>query len=175
MALAHRRPTIRFPRLHNVEGDVQWAVYWNGRRMANGDGAPKGGAVDYAAAIGGPQPLWPYGKIGWLSGGWLSGGWLMGGPHVRPATGWLGMPWLAGPWLQPGGFAEWTFPFDLRNGTYTIGVRFLDKLGHLAAAGEEVTFEVSALPRPATAIRLDSWTPGTTTLALSFDGSPDVE
>lgn len=176
MAIDNRYPTIRFPRLHGGEAGLRWILYWNGSRAANGDGEPgDGAAVDYDEPIAGPFELWPSGKFGFCHGGFAMGGFAVGRPLIGPALGFAQGPFAIGNFCRPGGYASYTFTFALRDGEYSVGVLFADRLGNIAGSGVEVTFEVAALPRPSPALRLESYDSGSNTLVVSFDSSPDLE
>lgn len=177
MALAHRRPTIQFPRLHDAEFGASWRLHWNGQRAANGDGKPgaDGAAIDYANAIAGPYELWTTGKLGYGLGGYGLGDYGCGGAHVQPAMGYGEAGYGVGGYGVPGGWASWQFPYDLRDGSYLVGVVLLDARGNVAGVAAELAIEVAAVPRPPRAIRLDSYDGPNNVLVVSFDSSPDLE
>lgn len=176
MAVSSRTPTVRFARRHDVEPGTRWALYWDGARASNGDGVPGSAGMNYTTPLHGPVDLWPsdIGRLGAWMGRALLGPMWVGEPAIDPVYGWWQGPWLIGQWLSPGGWAAYTFPFALRDGNYTIGVRLIDAIGNVASSGVETAFEVAAVPRPVTALMVDSYSAGTAELAISFSSSPDL-
>lgn len=177
MPVSTRTPTVRFARRHDVEPGTRWSLYWDGGRAANGDGVPgSGGGVNYVTPLHGPVELWPsdQGRLGaWMGRAWTGPAWV-GEPAIEPVYGCWEGPWLIGQWLAPGGWASYTFPFSLRDGSYTVGIRLSDAVGNVASSGVETTFEVAAVPRPVTTVTVDSYSVGLNELAISFGTSPDL-
>lgn len=174
--IAHRQPTIRFPRLHKFQVGSQVLIYWNGSRAANGDGVAGGVApVNYAAALAGPLDVWPNGQRSIFGGRFGRGGFGVDGGDGN-AGGFGTGPFAIGEFCSPGGWFEWAFPFVLRDGDYAVGVRMCDGLGNVTTSPTvELTFTVAAIPRPATRARIVSWDDGGNVLNIAWQHSPDFE
>ena len=105
-------------------------------------------------AIGGWGYVWGsnYGH-GPFGAGW-GNGWSLNWGHGGPLT----LEWISKP---------------LFNGTYALGVAFIDQAGNVSTTTtNNVTIESYA--RPASNLQVASYDLGTDTLSLTFDQSPDI-
>lgn len=153
----HRKPTMRFPRLHDVEPGVSVAVYFNGTRAPNQDGVPGGDApVNFAIRLAEPMRIWLKGHLSMFGGGFCVGGFCGAHADVDDTLGFASGPFALGGFACGGGWFEWQFPFPLRDGQYSVAMRLLDRLGNEEETPAEVLdFLVLALPRPATNLSAD--------------------
>ena len=107
------------------------------------------------------------GSGGW-GAGWGVGGWGFGGAD-RP--GW-GNYWGLGEWGFNCDLLAWTGP-PLPHGEYPVRVVLEDRCGNVSAAAE-TSVVLATYPRPASALTVTIYEPGTDTLTLAFAASEDL-
>ncbi len=174
VVLDHRQPTLRFPRSCHLEPGATAVFYWSGSQL-EGDGVPGSDAtINYARPLAGPLLVWLLGQPVPYGGGYGRGGYGTLGGRRDFTKGYGRGPYGVGGYGVGGGYISWTFPYLLRDGLYGVAVRLRDALGNeQAAAIGTVTFEIAALPRPATGARLKSY--AAPILEIEWDHSPDVK
>lgn len=176
-ALTHRQPEVRSPRMHDGEASELRRVYWNGRRTSRGDGAAQSAAgVDYSASARlGESKYFGAGQFGFGAGRFGAGPFGLGDAAPTQHGGFGEGRFGEGMFGAPAGAWSWTFPFALRNGVYRIGVTRVDAAGNEQAIGGEAEFEVAAVPRAVTQLRLERYDAGTGLLTMSWRPSRDLE
>lgn len=176
MALDHRLPTIRFPRLHQREYGLRWQLHWDGARANNGDGEPgDDGVIDYDTILAGPFELWPTGHVGFGAGGFGGSEFGAGKAHIGPYLGFGMGPFGLGGFGYAADWVEYQLPFYCRDGVYQFGVVLADEKGNVSGDAIEIEVEVAAVPRPATYVNVASYDQPSNVLVAAFGPSPDLE
>lgn len=151
--VAHRQPTIQFPRIHAEEAGECVRVFGN----ANGNQANPIEAPDYTAplsvhiAVWSARGLLPIAGSGFCGGGFCAGGFCGN----------------AGKWA-------WREPTQLHNGAYCYGVRRSDALHNERMDGQEILVHVRDEPRDPTNLKLAAYDDETNVLTITLRRSEDV-